>query len=85
MDDGSFKDLNWSQITSLAIRYDSDDSMVVGFEFYNSLFDKLILQIGIDGDAYFKVNLRKGDRVVGIQAHKAYNAYYNLRLVIMGP
>ncbi len=31
-----FKDLDWSQITSLVIRYDLDDSSVSGFEFYNS-------------------------------------------------
>ena len=34
-DDG-FVDLDWSQITSLVIRYYSYNSQVAGFEFYNS-------------------------------------------------
>ena len=80
-------DLDWPQITSLVIKYGSnndDDSFVYGFEFYNSE-NKLIHKIGGLGGRPFKVNLRKGDRVVGIKAHNDGNFYHNLQLIIIGP
>ncbi len=40
-----FKKLNWAKITSLEIRFDSDDSLVWGFVFYNSA-NKEIFEIG---------------------------------------
>ena len=47
-----FKDLDWSQITSLVIRNDSDGfpSILNGFEFYNSV-NQPILKIGKDEGA----------------------------------
>ncbi len=86
--DKLFKDLNQSDINSIVIRYTSNDSRVTGFEFYNSE-NQLILKIGWDRDASFRFSLRKGERVVGIQAHRdieeyCENFYYNLQFIIMG-
>ncbi len=83
MDEG-FKDLDWSKITSLTIRYYPDDSLVAGFEFFD-LDNKSVLKLGRDGDACFLVKLRKGDRVVGIEAHRDDTRFHNFRFVIMGP
>ena len=55
------------------------------FEFFNRQ-NKRILKISYDpDDAYFKVNLREGERVVGTQAHKEGNYYWSLQLIIMDP
>ena len=43
--ENDFKKLNEAKITSLEIRFDSDDSLVWGFVFYNSA-NKEILEIG---------------------------------------
>ncbi len=57
---------------------------MVGFEFYSSDNER-ILKVGDDTYNPFRINLRKDDRVVGIQAHKYTYLYYNLQFVIMGP
>ena len=82
-----FKDLNWSQIASLAIIYYPQSAFVVGFEFYNSE-EKLIQIIGYNNEQrtkFYKINLRQNERVVGIQANKSGAHYENLQLIIMGP
>ena len=78
-----FQDLDWSQITSLVIIC-RPNSEVCGFEFYNSDSQSILL-IGHDWHNNYKVNLSKGDRVVGFQVHKdKYGAFYNLQLLIIG-
>ena len=83
-----FEDLDWSLISTIAIRYNPErNAKVRGLEFYYSQ-SKKILKVdngGFSGLGNFKVNLREGDRVVGIQAHKAGNEFSNLQFVIMGP
>ncbi len=51
-----FEDLDWSQITSLKIRYDKN-SYVCGYEFFNSQ-NKLIMSIGYTVGPLLKVNFR---------------------------
>jgi hypothetical protein len=43
--------------------------LVGAFEFYNAQ-NQSILKVGYKGSYRFKVNLKEGDRVVGIQAWK---------------
>ncbi len=87
--------LNWSPIDSVWIYYDPNDSLVIGFKFDQN---NNLPTLKIGDDAYYRnyqqmdfrhaiswVNIREGDRVVGIQAHKNGNSYHNLQLVIMKP
>ena len=81
-DDG-FKVLDWTQIKSLEISYNGN-SCVGAFEFYNAQ-NQSILKVGEMGEDRFKVNLKEGDRVVGIKAHKRGDEYINLQLIMLGP
>ncbi len=75
------------------IKYRSSDSFKLCFEFYKTKFKRtkkyknniIMLKIGKDGWTPFRVKLRKGERVVRIQANKDGNCYYNVQLIIMGP
>ena len=59
---------------------------MTGFEFFD-VENKSILKSGksgFEGTASFTVNFRKGDRVVGVLAHRKGNVYWNMQFVIMG-
>ena len=61
------------------MRYDSYNSLLYGFELYDSKFKYVI---GERGDSSFKVDLSESERVAGIQAHKREDRYWNLQLII---
>jgi len=47
---------------------------VTGLEFFKSQKNQAALKIGYsDGDESFKIELRPGERIVGIHAHKEGN------------
>ncbi len=82
VNDDKFEDLDWSKITSVTICCRLTTSEVIGFEFYDSQ-NKSILMVGDHGNSWFKVDFIKGERVVGIQACKNCNTYYQLQFVTM--
>jgi hypothetical protein len=52
---------------------------LTGLDFVKSKKGQPALTIGYsDGDQSSKVEFRKGERIVGIQAHKDGNKYYNV-------
>jgi len=64
---------------------------MVGFQAVN-LSNESTLNIGYERGVFsevdmYKVNMRRGDRVVGIEAYKkdGMNFFVNLKLIIMGP
>ncbi len=66
--------IDWSEITCLGISHYPDESRAGRITFNSrNLF------------SYKHYDFRKGERVVGIQAHKDGNLFYNLQLIIMGP